>query len=428
MIRVPTNRLIVLISALLLLSASVNGLSNDASPMKVIVAGIEGHMLLATAWLQIDPLTDPYPIPARSQDSSWTGGEVERFVRIYFPRTYEDLITFEYMVLASIEVWVFTPRQQKMLHDSIYVDGLGGMQERGVMSMHTSISRPWAESILSDAYPNDADACLELEYQLHRDPMRVVINTNENIPPIFKPYKDLPGVEYSFGLGYGTHLTIPKDGAVVASYSVGPYQYGYAGAYPDPRYGGTGWIPHAMYWKYGNGTTWTHQDMFGQYWNTLYNPYATDMILAEMIFSAGRKLPEDVVLLHRLRAKFSDYSGVRSFIYSLLDFIDKFGANTDSIVREIGVIAEIAEESKRLYLSQEYESGSTTMDTALEQMEVLMGKSLELKDRALLWIYVVEWLAVSGAMLAATFAIWTLMVRRRLYREVAVTRLSGLGE
>jgi len=51
--------------------------------------------------------------------------------------------------------------------------------------------------------------------------------------------------------------------------------------------------------------------------------------------------------------------------------------------------------------------------------------ALRLKDRALFWIYVIEWLSVSATFLVAGFAVWTLMVRRRLHREIAMTRLRG---
>jgi hypothetical protein len=261
-----------------------------------------------------------------------------------------------------------------------------------------------------------------MQYNLHSEPMRVVINTNPEVPPIFTPYKDLPGVEYDFGGAYGTNLAIPKAGAVITSYSVGPYQYGYAGALPDPRYRSPGWIPHTMYWKYGEGITWTHQDMFGQYWNTIYNVYAPDMILAEMIFSTGRELPADVVEVHRLRVKFTEYSSSRSFIYSLLDFIEKFGANTVPIVARIDEITITYGDAREDYLQQAYAESSATMDVAIREMEELRVEALRLKDRALVWIYIVEWLAVSGVSLLAGFLLWTLMVRRKLYREVSVTR------
>jgi hypothetical protein len=415
---------LVALSLLWVLAGSALG--QETEQVKVMIAGVQGHLELASAWLEVDPLTDPYIVPARAQDSSWSGAEIARFVRIYFPRTYSRLIETEYMILASIEVWVFSNKQQRMLHDAIYVDGLGGMQERSVMSMHDYISKPWADSILSDAYPNDADAVVSIDYRFHDAPMRVVINSNPNIPPIFTPYKELQGVEYSFTGAYGTNLAIPKPGAIITSYSVGPYEYGYPGNYPDPGFRNPGWIPHSMFWEYGNGTTWTHQDMVGQYWNTQYNPYAPDMILAEIIFSTGRELPQDVVLVHRLRLKFTDFDSEKSYIYSILDFVDRFGANTNPVLERLGEISEIEEDSRSLYLRQEYDEASAEVDTALREIQSLRGRALELKDRALLWIYVIEWLSVTGVSLGAGFVLWTVMVRRRLYREVSATRLREI--
>jgi hypothetical protein len=47
---------------------------------------------------------------------------------------------------------------------------------------------------------------------------------------------------------------------------------------------------------------------------------------------------------------------------------------------------------------------------------------MRLRERALLWVYVVEWLAVTGTLLVCGMVLWTLMIRKRLYRQVAVTR------
>jgi len=151
-----------LATIVLLLALPSPGLCEQAKPAKVLVAGLPSEMTLAAAWLEIDPLTDPQVIPARGQDSGFTLDQLRKFVRLYFPRTYDRLLEYEYMVLAQVEIWVFTDEQQKMLYDSIYQGGLGGMQTRSVMSMHTGISVPWSQSILSDAFPNDADEVVGL--------------------------------------------------------------------------------------------------------------------------------------------------------------------------------------------------------------------------------------------------------------------------
>ena len=64
------------------------------------------------------------------------------------------------------------------------------------------------------------------------------------------------------------------------------------------------------------------------------------------------------------------------------------------------------------------------IDELRDLMTQIEAKSVELKDRALFWIYVIEWLVVSGVSMLCGFLLYTLMVRRRMYREVSVTRLS----
>jgi hypothetical protein len=54
-------------------------------------------------------------------------------------------------------------------------------------------------------------------------------------------------------------------------------------------------------------------------------------------------------------------------------------------------------------------------------------EALKLKDQALFWIYVSEWSVVTGTFLLCSFVVWSLMVKRRLYREVEETKLRIRG-
>lgn len=42
----------------------------------------------------------------------------------------------------------------------------------------------------------------------------------------------------------------------------------------------------------------------------------------------------------------------------------------------------------------------------------------------MLWVYVTEWLVVSSTGMVCGFILWTVMVRRALYRAVQETRLG----
>ena len=50
--------------------------------------------------------------------------------------------------------------------------------------------------------------------------------------------------------------------------------------------------------------------------------------------------------------------------------------------------------------------------------------AMKLKDEALMWVYAVEWLATSATFIFCSFILWSLMARKRLYREVSTTRLA----
>jgi hypothetical protein len=65
------------------------------------------------------------------------------------------------------------------------------------------------------------------------------------------------------------------------------------------------------------------------------------------------------------------------------------------------------------------------LDRAHEGFEALSQRALKLKDRALAWVYLVEYLSVTGTAMASGFILWTLMVRRRAFTEVGTTRLPS---
>jgi len=49
---------------------------------------------------------------------------------------------------------------------------------------------------------------------------------------------------------------------------------------------------------------------------------------------------------------------------------------------------------------------------------------MQLKDQAMLWIYLIEWSVVTATFALGGIVLWSLMVRRKLYREVQETRFQ----
>ena len=81
-----------------------------------------------------------------------------------------------------------------------------------------------------------------------------------------------------------------------------------------------------------------------------------------------------------------------------------------------------AEHERAVQVRQEYEAALGGIEEAISEMKEIALDSSELKRKALIWVYITEYLAVSGTCMATGFLLWTLMVKRRLYREVGLTR------
>jgi hypothetical protein len=61
---------------------------------------------------------------------------------------------------------------------------------------------------------------------------------------------------------------------------------------------------------------------------------------------------------------------------------------------------------------------------ANDEVKQISNEMMKAKNRAMRWIFIIEWLAVTSTGMVCGFILWTVMVRRKLYREVDATRLS----
>jgi hypothetical protein len=109
-------------------------------------------------------------------------------------------------------------------------------------------------------------------------------------------------------------------------------------------------------------------------------------------------------------------------LISVLDFVEGFGANTELVRADLLEIQGLFDEARRDYLELNLEASISTLDASLQRITHASGEAFELKDRALLWIYVIEWLAVSGTLMISGALLYTIMVKRRLFKEARATR------
>ncbi|MBU7004323.1 MAG: hypothetical protein HXS50_02055 [Theionarchaea archaeon] len=402
------NKGLFVICILVILSAGVV-VAEKQRKIKVLGPAKGHEATVLVSWFTTEPSTDATVIATRSD--VWVEGmDIQRYMRIYFPRNYQDLLQYEFILMAQVDLTFFTDQQEMWIFNSLGEGQKGGVNTRSVMSALASYNEPWRNSIISQAFPNDVDAVLAINEDA-RGPIRV--NDGPDIPDIMKSFK--PYIEAIFTT-YGGLVTVPKPGSVVLSYMA------------DPRWDGPperGQIAHVFYWEWEDSKTWTFEDMVTwDFWKgrMRWNPYALDIISNIIWFSTGRELPPDPIRVHELRTNLFNFRLRRSILINLVDFAEKFGANPTGIYSKLGDIDEMIGESEELYLDWQFSSAADLVDSAMEDLLSLEGEASELKDRALLWIFLLEWLVTLGVSLIAGTILWSLMIRRKLYREVGTTR------
>jgi hypothetical protein len=141
-----------------------------------------------------------------------------------------------------------------------------------------------------------------------------------------------------------------------------------------------------------------------------------------MIYLDRRAVPQDIDIVHLARSEMLAIAGRKSYLMDILEFSESFGANTGAIRSRFGEVDEVMARASEQYIDLRYEDMLETNELIVTLLEELQAEAMELKDRALTWVYLIEWLSVTFTALVCAFVLWTVMVRRRLYREVNVTR------
>jgi hypothetical protein len=136
-------------------------------------------------------------------------------------------------------------------------------------------------------------------------------------------------------------------------------------------------------------------------------------------------IPSDVSLTHKLRLQIGLYSSEKGLLLSLMEFADTFGANTNELNQNLADTEELRKLADELWIQEDYVGSLAALEDALASLDEDMDDAVKAKDRALFWVYIIEWLSVMGTSLATGVVVWTLMVRRRLYREVGATRFDA---
>jgi hypothetical protein len=378
----------------------------------MILTGRVSEGYLIRDYFLSEPLTDPLMIPSRELPGGYPEGR--RYVRAYFPRKYSDLATYDFVIFAGTDMLYFTQTQQTQMRDAIRDHGMGGLNSRSLLS--GIYNTQWVASVTQQAFPNDVQKVYTgLWWKAHRS-MDIVLNEDPSLPPILTMFKDKP-IKWHLP-DYDAMMVHPRPGSTIYSWIKGPF---HEVSMPMKAHS-----PHLISWQYGEGITWTCHDRLVNWWQDVWaNPYGLDMIMNMVLYSNDRPLPSDIDIIHLIRSRFSEYRTRRLLITSTVEFGEKFGASmskTESKLAELGDSHRAAMES---YLMQDEITTAGILADLLAKTKGANEIATRELDAALLWVHVINWLVVTATFMFSGFVLWTLMVKRRLYRDVRSTQLRG---
>jgi hypothetical protein len=365
------------------------------------------------AWLDDEP-SFKYVIiatdPTGMAFSGLTPELARKYVRLYFPRTKSELLErYHFAVFPDANIKPFSSTQIEWMKEAFQEGGMSGFITLGgdLANYGRLYFYDWQSSVLHDVLP------IRLTAEQDAGPGSFRISIIKGEPPILSMFKPFGLEEHAAG-GYA--MPIPREASTVWA-NAKPLGFGNPTPFliswkPGPK-GGTFWVTaddldHGWWWPFGLNP----------------NPYAQDVFLNVVFHSIGRPLPEDIEVVHEVRTGFEVFRRARLLILGTVELAEKFGANTFKVEEEMAGLNDLHERARDEYSSGEYEASLDTLDEASMEADRILELAFDLKDEAMFTAYVIQWLVTSGTLLLSGSILYSLMVRRRLYRDIESTRFG----
>jgi len=396
----------------LILPGSVH---SQAEPVKVLYTGDPYPGQTPYIFMKVEPFLTVTPIQA-SRDYLWgffTTADIRKAIRLYMPRNYDSLVeNYDVLIISDSNVASFSAEHLLWFQRAVAEDGRGLVMVGGHETFGTNGHHPdWGETRVGDLLP------VETVYGGYESGRLEIFETDNEFMESLPWRDDLP-----FLRNYPSNMLRARPGAEVLARTTVTWDLVY-----DRKY---------LNWKNPFFSTWRYNGMGrvfsmagdwtpGGGWQFMQWEYLPDFVANLILYCDNRSIPADLNLVHTVRVRLSTLSYRRTIIISLVDFIETFGANPSNTLLAIGEVDEQRRVADRLYLDQEFAQALETAEMALDLMDEAEATAEKAKRGALLWVYVSEWLVVTATLLLCGFVVWSLMVRRRLYRDVSSTRLAG---
>jgi hypothetical protein len=395
--RARTKGWVPLLVSALLLFAIPSSPARGSEKVDIIFLGeVAPSNQLFLDWLGAEPRFSMTTVPC---DLQWVSiEEAKRFARIYLPRTEEDLSSdFDVAIFEDFGPDVLPISFVEWTQDAIY-DGMGiALIEFAYWGGTNEIGK-WMDMRFYEVFP--ASVYLNVFPAAAGRTFYDVMNDEGPL--------NLPGIE-SIPMNGGYHGDLgPRIGATV-----------------EARWRGRK-TPAMVTSTYGEG----HTLQLDHGWDNIPGDtkvnyeYLSEYIFNHVFYIGGIPYPEDLDLVRITRGSLIAYSDRKKATVAVIEFVETFGADSAGTSERLDELDSRYREASQLYIAGEYQKSSEIVYELLEEFHDLDEDLMKAKDRAFLWIYLAEWLGVIGTSTGCGVLLWSLMVRRKLYRDVGTTRSS----
>ena len=350
-----------------------------------------------------EPFLDVYPVLGFSL--LYDEDVIRRSVSLYMPRTYEELVArYEVLGLHYTEPRFFDAKQIKWLSDAI-LEGGRGLAFYGHGPNHYSA---WLDTTIAEVLPVE-----KLEYFKGTGVVWIEILKPEN------PFiSSIPWSEAGkHGCFEGCTNVKAKTGSEVLAEKAGA---GYGTV-----------TPFLTWWEVGEGRCLAITPYYPGTASSLKssgNPFTSweyypDFLRNYHLYVGEREIPSDPLMLHRITIALEECQAWQGMLMSVTEFVSSFGGNPEPLYDRLDLVEEQYEKVYDRYLEYEFEESLSITQDLLVNLESSTEFAIDIKDQTMLWIYLIEWTTLTSTAVLAGITVWSLMVRRHLFKTVEITRL-----
>ncbi len=394
-------------SALVFLSLVITGTGTGArvDPSGRVRAILLGDVIVQSGSynsftvIGYDPAIQVTLIPSVPQ---FIGGfeNAQRNLRVYMPRTYKLLVNgYQQLIFSDADPLVFKTEWIHWLSNSVTDGGLG-MLWLGSITAESNLAG-WGGTTIAEILPASERSGV---YTIISAFFMKILDYDEELMQAL-PWEKAPAL-------MNVNAQVPKEGCEYWAKLI-PGEY-----------------PLMTYWEIGRGAVLNFASKFPagvRVWASDWPLFPQSMIYMTYRV-ADKSLPDDPLVFISIINGFIEHNAANSLIESMLAWVENFGGNTRKLHERLELLDEKRQKAEAAYLGGYFPDAMIIiMELKAEQSE-LRSKAGEAKDEALLWVYVTEWFALTGTLLVSSYILLMLMVRRKLYRDVKVSRLRATSD